>query len=59
MASKVIEANSGVFTAGLAVAPVTDWRFYGKLYLLKLERIILIVLIFFRLHLYRKIHANT
>jgi dipeptidyl aminopeptidase len=30
MTSKVIEANSGVFVSGLAVAPVTDWHFYGK-----------------------------
>ena len=30
MTSKVVEANSGVFAAGLAVAPVTDWRFYGN-----------------------------
>jgi dipeptidyl aminopeptidase len=31
MTTKVIEANNGVFSAGLAVAPVTDWRYYGKL----------------------------
>ncbi|KAJ3348478.1 hypothetical protein HDU83_001300 [Entophlyctis luteolus] len=29
LASKVIELNSGVVTTGIAVAPVTDWRFYG------------------------------
>ncbi|CAO0801292.1 unnamed protein product [Mucor circinelloides] len=32
MTSKVVEANSGVFAAGLAVAPVTDWRFYDSIY---------------------------
>ncbi|KAI8968392.1 dipeptidyl peptidase IV N-terminal region-domain-containing protein [Mycotypha africana] len=32
MATKVIEANSGLFAAGLAVAPVTDWRFYDSIY---------------------------
>ncbi|KAG2236310.1 hypothetical protein INT48_001374 [Thamnidium elegans] len=32
MTSKVIEANSGIFAAGLAVAPVTDWRFYDSIY---------------------------
>lgn len=32
MTSKVVEANSGVFAAGLAVAPVTDWRFYGNVF---------------------------
>lgn len=34
MTAKVLEANSGLFAAGLAVAPVTDWRFYGKLLVL-------------------------
>ncbi|KAI9469910.1 MAG: dipeptidyl peptidase IV N-terminal region-domain-containing protein [Benjaminiella poitrasii] len=29
MTSKVIEANDGVFSTGMAVAPVTDWHFYG------------------------------
>ncbi|KAI8890997.1 hypothetical protein K501DRAFT_328149 [Backusella circina FSU 941] len=32
MTTKVIEANSGVFVAGLAVAPVTDWHFYDSVY---------------------------
>lgn len=30
MTTKVIEANDSVFSTGMAVAPVTDWRFYGK-----------------------------
>ncbi|KAI8372414.1 dipeptidyl peptidase IV N-terminal region-domain-containing protein [Blakeslea trispora] len=32
LTTKVIEANSGVFSAGMAVAPVTDWRFYDSIY---------------------------
>ncbi|KAG0334220.1 hypothetical protein BG004_000506 [Podila humilis] len=32
MASKVTEANSGVFKAAMAVAPVTDFRFYDSVY---------------------------
>ncbi|KAJ3283503.1 hypothetical protein HK104_010348 [Borealophlyctis nickersoniae] len=32
MTSKIIEANSGVFALGMAVAPVTDWRFYDSIY---------------------------
>lgn len=31
MTTKVVEANDGVFSTGMAVAPVTDWRYYGKL----------------------------
>lgn len=31
MTTKVIEANDGVFSTGMAVAPVTDWRYYGKI----------------------------
>jgi hypothetical protein len=29
MAAKVIEAASGVFSIGISVAPVTNWKFYG------------------------------
>ncbi|RKP04481.1 dipeptidyl peptidase IV N-terminal region-domain-containing protein, partial [Thamnocephalis sphaerospora] len=32
MAAKVIEANSGVFSGGMSVAPVTNWRFYDSIY---------------------------
>ncbi|OUM65428.1 hypothetical protein PIROE2DRAFT_7537 [Piromyces sp. E2] len=32
LTSKVVEANSGVFKVAMAVAPVTDWRFYDTLY---------------------------
>ncbi|CAJ2505761.1 Uu.00g131550.m01.CDS01 [Anthostomella pinea] len=32
LSSKVVEADSGVFTLGLIVAPVSDWRFYDSMY---------------------------
>lgn len=32
MTSKVIEANAGVHTLGMAVAPVTSWRLYDSVY---------------------------
>ncbi|TFK95382.1 dipeptidyl peptidase 4 [Pterulicium gracile] len=32
IASKVVEADSGVFTLSLIGAPVTDWRLYDSLY---------------------------
>ncbi|GAA5905144.1 hypothetical protein JCM8208_000293 [Rhodotorula glutinis] len=32
LTTKVIEANSSVFQLGMAVAPVTDWRFYDSVY---------------------------
>ncbi|POY71116.1 hypothetical protein BMF94_5873 [Rhodotorula taiwanensis] len=32
LTSKIIEANSTVFSLGMAVAPVTDWRLYDTLY---------------------------
>ncbi len=32
MAAKVTEADSGVFKAAMAVAPVTDFRFYDAVY---------------------------
>ncbi|KAI0505217.1 dipeptidyl peptidase IV N-terminal region-domain-containing protein [Xylaria bambusicola] len=32
LSSKVVEANSGVFTMALIVAPVSDWRFYDSMY---------------------------
>ncbi|KAK9720279.1 Dipeptidyl peptidase 4 [Basidiobolus ranarum] len=32
LTSKIIESNSGVFKLGIAVAPVTNWRFYDSIY---------------------------
>jgi dipeptidyl aminopeptidase/acylaminoacyl peptidase len=32
LTSKVIETDSGVFKLGIAVAPVTDWKFYDTAY---------------------------
>lgn len=30
LTSYVLAVNSGVFKVGMAVAPVTDWRYYGE-----------------------------
>ena len=30
LATYVLSKNTGVFKCGIAVAPVTDWRYYGK-----------------------------
>ncbi|RYO82367.1 hypothetical protein DL766_004753 [Monosporascus sp. MC13-8B] len=32
LSAKVVELDSGAFTLGLIVAPVTDWRFYDSMY---------------------------
>jgi dipeptidyl aminopeptidase B len=32
LSSKVVEANSGIIALGVAVAPVTDWKFYDTCY---------------------------
>ncbi|KAI8981579.1 dipeptidyl peptidase IV N-terminal region-domain-containing protein [Pilobolus umbonatus] len=32
MASKIIESNNEIYTAGIAVAPVTDWKYYDSIY---------------------------
>jgi len=32
MTSKVLEAGAGIHTLGIAVAPVTSWRFYDSIY---------------------------
>ncbi|KAI0888122.1 dipeptidyl peptidase IV N-terminal region-domain-containing protein [Annulohypoxylon maeteangense] len=32
LSAKVVEVDSGVFTLGLIVAPVSDWRFYDSMY---------------------------
>ncbi|KAI8644674.1 dipeptidyl peptidase IV N-terminal region-domain-containing protein [Parasitella parasitica] len=32
MTTKVIEADDGIFSTGMAIAPVTDWRFYDSVY---------------------------
>lgn len=32
MAAKIVEANPSVFSLAMAVAPVTDWRFYDTVY---------------------------
>ena len=32
MTCKTLEADSGIFTLGMAVAPVTDWRYYDSIY---------------------------
>lgn len=32
LSAKVVEADSGVFTSALVVAPVSDWRFYDSMY---------------------------
>jgi dipeptidyl aminopeptidase len=59
MALKTLETDAGnTFKYGMAVAPVTDWRFYGKLYSISWQ-FTFSTLISARLNLHGAIHAHT
>lgn len=57
MALKTLELDGGeTFKYGMAVAPVTDWKFYGKLWCICCGRSMTDLAA--RLHLHGTIHAN-
>ena len=59
MTTKVLEANDGVFSTGLAVAPVTDWRYYGNLKYECHYKIYFKLLVPNRLCVHREIHEDS
>lgn len=57
MALKTLELDGGeTFKYGMAVAPVTDWKFYGKLWCICCGRSMTDLAV--RLHIHGTIHAN-
>jgi dipeptidyl aminopeptidase len=59
MTTKVIESDDGVFATGMAVAPVTDWHYYGKMGELEPRSLLIVLMPCYRLYLHGAIYAYS